>query len=192
MHRALGCESTSVAYGSTYGTAFADFAGTHPWPCGVDITEITIWHNWAVDAIQVNYKTVDQRRILKPKRGGGGGAGGTGGIRYTTVIFVRTGERLTGVTGMVCSYPNRRYTGVYVRQLVFLLEKQDGQKVAYGPYGAQSATHTHCRVFAVNGKISSIFGRVTDINLYPNPTVTVLGAIGFYYEDESRHTQHAF
>ncbi len=57
--------------------------------------------------------------------------------------------------------------------------------MAYGPYGGLG--DRQCRIFAVNGKINSIFGRV--VTTTTTPPLTALGAIGFYYEDESRTSQ---
>jgi hypothetical protein len=170
MCRALGCSSTGVAYGSTAGTAFADFTGTNPWPCGVDIREVRIRSVTLVDSIQVTYRTFDNRIMLKPQRGGGGG--------YERVLRLQEGERITGATGMTC---NRGY----VVQLVFFSEKEDGQKVVYGPYGVGLATYNNCVVFAVNGRINSIFGKMVDVG-FP-----ALGALGFYFEDESRARQNS-
>ena len=178
MHcRALGCGVT-VAYGMPNGTAFSDFTGSNPWPCGVDIRSIRIRHGRIIDAIQVTYKSYDQNIIHKPRRGGLGGT--------ESLIYLTNGERITGVTGTICNEPYLRLNGPHVRQLVFFSEKADGQKMVYGPYGYVTSTSTPnaCRVFAVNGKITSIFGREAR-----NLSFTVLGAIGFYYEDESQLSQ---
>ena len=134
----------------------------------MDITEIRIRSGSIIDAIQVTYKTVDGSIILKPQRGGEGGR--------EQVIRLEDGERITGATGTTCTVRDR----IDVVQLVFLSEKEDGQKVAYGPYGNSAQTLQNCRLFAVNGKINSIFGKVANNHL---------GAIGFYFEDESRGRQ---
>jgi hypothetical protein len=173
MCRALGCSNTGVAYGSTTGTAFADFTGTNPWPCGVDIREVRIWTGTLVDAIQVTYRTFDNTVMLKPRRGGGGGR--------ERVLRLQEGERITGATGMTCTHRNNKY----IIQLVFLSEKEDGQKAVYGPYGVGHSSYTNCTLFAVNGKINSIFGKVVTTG-FP-----ALGAIGFYFEDESRARQNS-
>ena len=178
-NRALGCAKTSVAYGSNVGTAFSEFT-TNPWPCGVDITQITIRHGTVIDAVQIVYKTVDQHYITGARNGGGGGS--------VSVIRLEPGERITGVAGMVCNNTAGR-VATLVHQLTFSSQKQDGQRAVYGPYGTPSprSWRPSCRVFTVNGKINSIFGR-----LYTQPPsgFTSLGAIGFYYEDESRVSQN--
>ena len=172
----MGCADTGVAYGSTRGTAFADFTGTNPWPCGVDITDMRIRRGTIIDAIQVTYKTVDGRIISGERRGGSGGS--------EELIRLEEGERITGATGTVC---NSYITGRFVTQLAFFAEKQDGQKVVYGPYGTGYSSDRSCKIFAINGKINSIFGRI----LTPSGgSFTGLGAIGFYYEDESRGMQN--
>ena len=144
----------------------------------MDIRSIRIRHGSLIDAIQVTYKSYDQNIIHKPRRGGLGGT--------ESLIHLTNGERITGVTGTICNEPRLRLNGPHVRQLVFFSEKADGQKVVYGPYGL--ATYTlypnTCRVFAVNGKLTSIFGREAR-----HLSFTALGAIGFYYEDESRLSQ---
>ena len=72
-------------------------------------------------------------------------------------------------------------------KLVFFAEKEDGQKTAYGPYGTGiNYTHNNCSMFAVNGKITSIFGRVVTSDI---TGLIGLGAIEFYFEDESRGRQ---
>ena len=127
----------------------------------------------------MTYKTVDQVIIHGQNRGGQGGR--------TNFIRLDTGERITGVTGTVCTQ-TLDFPGTAVRQLIFFAQKQDGQRVVYGPYGevSQPQFPAACRVFAVNGKINSIFGRT----LAFRPGITGLAAIGFYYEDESRGSQN--
>ena len=171
-----------MAYGSTVGPAFSDFTTTQPWPCGVDITEIRVRHGSLIDALQMTYRTIDQQVIYRPWRGGPGGR--------ESIIALSPGERITGVIGTICTQ-DHQFPGTSVRQLIFLAQKVDGQKVVYGPYGDESrkAFPSACRAFAVNGKINSIFGRVTDY-VRPANTLTGLGAIGFYYEDESRASQN--
>ena len=176
LTRALGCAATGVAYGSNTGAAFTDFTTTNPWPCGVDVVEIRIRAGSLIDAIQMRYKTVDNTYIQGARRGGGGGA--------EHVINLQPGERITGVSGVICTRTDAY--GVYVSQLAFFSERINGQKLIYGPY-AGASTHA-CRMFAVNGKINSIFGRVRDDVV----SITALTAIGFYYEDESTSTQHAY
>ena len=165
-----------MAYGSSNGTAFADFNGTRPWPCGVDIVEIRISAGAMIDSIQVKYKTVDNTIIQGESRGGIGG--------NERVIRLQDGERITGVAGVVCT---KAPHGTHVNQLLFFSQRQDGQKLTYGPYG-YALTSWMCRIFAVNGKINSIFGRVR--NVYGS--IVGLGAIGFYYEDESRSSQNVY
>ena len=84
---------------------------------------------------------------------------------------------------------------MYVSQLAFFSERSDGQKLIYGPYALGYTSFLGpCRLFGVNGKINSIFGRVRDDvsrGSYTTP-LTALTAIGFYYEDESTSTQHAY
>ena len=182
LFRALGCADTQVAYGSTTGTAFSDFTGTNPWPCGVDITDIRIRSGNIVDAIQVTYKTVDGRIISGERRGGNGGR--------EDLIRLDDGERITGATGMVCNnyiIQGGVDNGRFVTQLAFFSEKHDGQKVVYGPYGSGFDRDRNCTTFAVNGKINSIFGRILTAN---RGLFTGLGSIGFYYEDESRGMQN--
>lgn len=172
--RALGCVKTSVAYGGTFGgKTFTDFPGTDPWPCGVDITEIRIYHHNIINGIQVTYRTVDGESVQKPRRGRAAGR--------VSVVRLETGERITGVMGVVC---RKTVISMFVTQLAFFSEKEDGQKVAYGPYGAGRLLMPPCKLFAVNGKVNSIFGRVSS-----SGTITGLAAIGFFYEDESRSIQ---
>jgi hypothetical protein len=83
---------------------------------------------------------------------------------------------------MTCTSTSRR-NNRYVAQLVFLSEKEDGQEVVYGPYG--SGRGSNCRIFAVNGKINSIFGKVV------TTPFRALGAIGFHFEDESGARQNS-
>ena len=176
----MGCAQTRVAYGSNTGAAFSDFNTTNPWPCGVDITELRIRHGHLIDSIQLTYKTVDQFIIIGPQRGGQGGR--------ESFVRLDQGERITGVSGTVCTQ-TRDFPGTGVRQLIFFSRKADGQRVLYGPYGkvSQPQFPAACRMFAVNGKINSIYGRVVAFR----HDVTGLGAIGFYYEDESRVSQNA-
>ena len=170
------------AYGSTTGTAFVDFTGSHgtSWPCGVDITRIKIWYGILIDAIQLRYRTYSGTTIDGRKRGGRGG-------RLTT-ITLQTGERITGVAGMKCVKRSGYYRGTFIRQLMFFSERRDGQKLVYGPYGYGTNRQMECLTFAVYGKITSIYGRVTGLRV-GSETVAALGAIGFYYEDESRQNQ---
>ena len=189
--RALGCVSTAVAYGSSTGTAFADFTSaidftsTSQWPCGVDIVQIKLRVGGLIDAIQLRYRTVDGVYIQGPWRGGAGGA------LYT--ITLETGERITGVSGVVCTGVT---IGTYISQLTFFSEKSDGQRRVYGPYAGSSYGNYQgpCRMFSVNAKINSIFGRVRD-HIYESHTyndLTAITAIGFFYEDESRSPQHGY
>ena len=128
------------------------------------------------------YQTVDRRYISGTKRGGDGGV--------KAVIRLDAGERITGVAGMVCTYAASSPTpGTLVHQLAFSSQKQDGQKVVYGPYGTVS-NDIHdpaCSMFYVNGRINSIFGR---IYVHTTRPFMGLGAIGFYYEDESTFSQN--
>ena len=183
--RALGCVDTGVAYGSNVGTAFADFTGTHPWPCGVDIVQIIITHRYWIYTIQVRYKTVDNVVIQKPVRGNL-----DGNAHYEDVINLQYGERITGTTGMVC---NRTSAGTYIRQLAFMSRKQNGQKKVYGPFGmpSPSTVYESCTIFVVNGNINSIFGRASVV-YREHGSDPAIGALGFYYEDESRSEQHAY
>lgn len=149
-------------YGSN-GATFVDFGTGY---CGVDIRQIRIRHGYLIDAIQVTYKSETRRRIPKPRRGGRGGR--------LSVITLRGDERITGAMGMICPH--------YVTQLVFFSENGDGQRKVYGPYGVGSGRH--CKVFAVNGKVNSIFGKL------PKKGFPALSAIGFFYEDESKGAQN--
>lgn len=160
LYRAIVCKSTRM-YGRN-GATFADF-GTNR--CGVDIKQITIRHGSIIDAVQVIYKSETKNQILKPRRGGRGGR--------VSKIVLQNGERITGAIGMACRN--------YITQLIFFSEGEDGQRKVYGPYGA--ASQSNCKVFAVNGKINSIFGKL------PKRGFPGLGAIGFYYEDESKGKQ---
>jgi hypothetical protein len=172
----LGCSQTDVAFGSRSGAAFTDFNGSTSCPCGEDIREIRISHSIIIDAIQVTYRTVDGEIVSEPKRGGGGGR--------EDVVRLAKGEWLTGVTGVECTDIAVSYLNRYVMQMVFFSEKEDGERAVYGPYGKPSPLHESCRIFAVNGRITSIFGRVLTEKGY-----TGLGAIGFYYEDVGKGRQ---
>ena len=170
------------AYGSTTGTAFVDFTGAHgiSWPCGVDITRIKIWHGLLIDAIQLRYQTYSGTTIYGTKRGGQGG-------RLVTVTL-QTGERITGVAGMKCVRRSGNFRGTFIRQLMFFSERRDGQKLVHGPYGYGANLQMECFNFAVYEKITSIYGRVTQLPV-GSEILAALGAIGFYYEDESRQNQ---
>ena len=146
------------------------------WPCGVDITEIQIRHSIVIDSIHVKYKTVEEETIVAPIHGGGGGRMG--------IVHLADGERITGASGVVCVDSFLSLIDPYVSQLIFFSEKEDGEKKVHGPYGAVSRDQRYCKLFAVNGKINSIFGRVLNIRGYLG-----LGAIGFYFEDTGRASQ---
>lgn len=96
------------------------------------------------------------------------------------IVLLEEGEQITGVSGVMCLDAFLSQTERYVSQLIFYSEKEDGEKKVHGPYGAVSKDQNYCRLFAVNGKITSIFGKVLNIGL---------GAIGFYYEDTGRAIQ---
>lgn len=171
--RAIRCSSSS-AYGTTAGTAFADFGGTNPGPCGVDVRQFRIFHSSIINSIRVLYD-VEGSAVLRPAWGGTAGT--------PIVVDLEAGEKITGATGMTCvrsDAGNNRY----LTQLVFFSEKQDGQKVVYGPYGTGSTNDQSCSLFAVNGKINSIFGREYNRNR-PAGSFRGIGAIGFNFEDGS-------
>ena len=92
------------------------------------------------------------------------------------IIRLQEGERITGVAGATCTSPAYRNLR-FVMQLTFSAQKADGQKVVYGPFGTGNVG-SNCRLFAVNGKITSIFGRLQ----HSNDNFVGLGAIGFYFQ----------
>ena len=170
LYRAFPCTKTDAAYGSVNGTAFADFSHSILCPCGADITEILIRESIVINGIRVTYKTAEGETVVAPMRGKASGR--------TGIMHLQKGERITGVTGVTCvqslfERPNR-----YVTQLVFFSENEDGQRAVHGPYGRSSGLHDSCQLFAVNGMITSTFGRVLTVEGYSG-----LGAIGFYFED---------
>ena len=145
--------------------------------------QIKIAANYPVYTIQVKYKTVDNIVLQKPIHGNIDNR-----LHHLQVINLEDGERINGAVGMVC---NGGSNGTYVRQLAFMSQTEDGQKLVYGPFGdpSPSGYGERCQIFIVNGKINSIFGR-TSVIYRGTITQPVLGAIGFYYEDESISTQH--
>lgn len=118
----------------------------------------------------MTYKTAEGGTVVPPIHGRASGRTGT--------VRLEKGERLTGVTGVACSQALITQPNRYVTQLVFFSEKADGQRAVYGPYGRSSPLQDTCQMFAVNGRITSTFGRVLTMGGY-----TGVGAIGFYFED---------
>lgn len=195
----MPCRSVSCArtpgYGGFHGNPFTDFPcddprrpsnpfiespGISPGPCGVDIVEIRMNHSAGINSIQVTYRDADGDLVTKPRRGQDGG--------QESIISLEAGERITGVAGIICT----RIIFDLPIQLVFFSEKEDGRKVVYGPYGGGDDVpiSSPCRLFAVNGKITSIFGRALIAGVTGHGNVHFVDNIGFYYEDESLTSQH--
>ncbi len=126
----MSCNRT-VAYGTTIGDNFTDIVGTNPPPCGVDITAMKIGSGYVVYAIQMTYTSHEGDIIVGPRRGGAGGD--------VAIVQLQEGERITGATGMFCTVGDTELSRrVFMVQLVFFSERQDGQSVSYGPYGSQN------------------------------------------------------
>ena len=99
------------------------------------------------------------------------------------------GEWISGVAGIVCNKNILDNSYQYVAQLVFFSQKEGGRRAVYGPYGEASEELRMCRLFAVNGKITSSFGRVLSVEEPTDLGYTGLGAIGFYFKDTGRVRQ---
>ena len=139
-----------------------------------------MWHFYVIDAIKLEYASKDEQAISKPKRGGSEGR--------ISIIELEKGERVTGTAGMICKEMSGFFQGTHVRQITFFTEKENGEKITYGPYGRRSFIEhrSSCRMFALNGMITSIYGRVAHLeSVGPYHDSTVLTGIGFYYTEKT-------
>ena len=152
--------------------------------CEVNIREIKIGVSEIIASMQIKYEKIDGEMIQGKRRGED--------IGTEHVITLEPGEYITGVAGIVC---DQETIDRYISEITFFSQKSNGERVLYGPYGTGYDKYLgSCRLFAINGKIKSIYGRVRPLGADKGPwpiKTSPLGGIGFYYEDDSSYSQHS-
>ena len=139
-------------FGGDGGDSWEDPVNAHV-PGVVGIKRIAIKHGQSIDSIQMDYSLLWDGTYHGERHGGDGGS--------MNNIDLQDGEKVVEVRALV---------GLYLNQLVFVTQKQDGTTREYGPFGQVGESDKELSFF---GDIIGFYGSVGNI----------LDSLGVYYID---------